>query len=213
MFDRTSDVILPLYMGDRLNINDITFAIHEGSMHVKGIGNPSVVMGYGKANLKGVVIHRFYLQNVHDESKTAMLQCVMDDLIHTTPGFKEILFFVPYAEVCPVSEEEWDFWLSKKDGSIGLNPFQDLQGNIYDRIWIPSTPPWVAPIDFTEEVIDLNNNKATTRHRAMLYGRWIDTSEQSLEYMLVSTDEDEANAKVVIWAGVEIQPSDVRTTQ
>ena len=45
---------------------------------------------------------------------------------------EECKLFMPYDEVYP---EDWDFWLSEKDGYIGLDIFQTKDQTQYFRVW------------------------------------------------------------------------------
>jgi hypothetical protein len=68
-----------------------------------------------------------------------------------------VRWFVEFDKVYPGSEDEWGFWISKIDGSIGLDVFETKPeagqetGVAYNRMWQPGKR-YVFPVPYSEIV-------------------------------------------------------------
>jgi hypothetical protein len=159
------------------------------------------------------VFHRFYL-----ESSKGMH--VLETLSDKHKEVQTCKLFAPLDEVYP---EDWDFWLSPRDGYIGYSEFQIKDGTSYFRVWDDpersvvigeddqgNKITRVPPIEFLETVNldEYGKEREMVRHTGMLYSRRI--SPDLNEFVLVSAVDTEDGASVQIMAGIPLEPMSIK---
>ena len=201
------DKNLPLGLRVRgmVEVPIVDFVLGGDDLKVRHPGTRNTIVAYGSSSLGGATVHRFYLETADD---IYALQVVADN----KNEIEECKLFMPLDEVYPETPEDWDFWLSPEDGSIGLDAFQTKDGILFDRVWAGGGQTGsgevdrVAPVEYTETVYHdpSGNDWESITYLSMLYGRHV--NERVDEYLLVSAVEEEDGAAVQIMAGLGIDP-------
>jgi hypothetical protein len=152
-------------------------------------------------------MHRFYLES---EKTVYMLQVVTDE----RKNLQEIKLFMPFDELYP---DDWDFWLSPRDGYIGMNVFQTKDGVEYFRVWENSGAETVLqddgkggritripPLQFMEKISfdEYGRESEIVKYDSMLYGRHVNDNVD--EYLLVSAVSEQDGASVQLMVGMEL---------
>lgn len=193
---------------DRLNIQkgkvlkyDISpFVLIEGQSEIETPSeNDRYIVSIGKVESnKTPTYYRLY---VNDTSFFNIHRDKIDGSID------ECRYFTKIDEVTPSSEEDWNFWLSDEDGSIGLDVFEDKSGQQYARQWGGLDTKHISPITTKETIDDIK----TVKHRQMLYARSMGLSKPAPEdeFLLLETTEDNEGARVDIFKGIDINPKSV----
>jgi Protein of unknown function (DUF2491) len=116
----------------------------------------------------------------------------------------ECRYFSLLDEVVPSSQEEWAFWLDTAEGAIGWPEFQTKDGKVYTRVWAHGATR-VAPRTLTETLMHATGTTSRVR-QAMLYAAptGVVAPEPPTEYMLVAAAEQEEQAWVEIFAGIDV---------
>lgn len=197
-----------LHIAGSIELEQTPFIIHGDDLNVKSPGKECLIEAYGTFAMHDSTIHRFYLQSATAEDKTAMLQLIVNP--KDNQAVEECRLFCSADEVYPENQDEWGFWLSDDDGSIGWYAFEDKKGTHYDRAWGDSDADRISPQTFTETIyLDrFGENVSTVDHTAMLYGRWINETEGVAEYSLISAEEHNRNEALVhIMFGIDYEPA------
>jgi hypothetical protein len=213
-FERTGpriDANLPLGLRIKgiVETPQVDFILAGDALKVKYPGPGNIVLSYGVFPMGKSMFHRFYL-GASDE--VYMLQIITDE--QKNP--QDCKLFMPYDEVFP---DDWDFWLSERDGYIGYNTFQLQDGTQYFRVWddpereivleqddqgnkITRVPPW----EFLETVYldPWGKQSEMVKHECMLYARAV--NDQVNEFLLVSAAQDNDGASVQIMTGIALEP-------
>lgn len=186
-----------LRIGSLVNIDETLFILNDNAK-LEYPGNSLMVKAFSTMSLIGDKFYRFYLEDietgkecfidVYDEDNVVLFECVDD--------------------VHPIDTEEWDFWLSEEDGSIGYPKFNFIGDDddelAYDRLW-DAGDHQTDPV-LVDEVIFLDSygeNRVEIDHSMMLY---IKNLEHVDAFALLSVEEDGEMASVRVYAGIEINP-------
>jgi hypothetical protein len=78
----------------------------------------------------------------------------------------------------------------------------------FGRSWGGSSASRLAPYQVVESVVNEAGVTTTLRHRMMHYSRSL-TDPKLAEHLLVSAVEGDNVASVVLWLGLDLQPSDL----
>ena len=160
-----------------------------------------LVAGFSEVTIMGQQCFRVLILPEHGDTGSYLLICPMD---------QETLvrWFVNIDEVFPSSNEEWDFWLSDQDGSIGIQQFQSKDGELFDRLWGAPEESLVEPVCFDERLVLSRFDDSETKlieHRSMLYGRAVaDDVWPCDQYVLLSACTEPDGSYVSIDVGVDL---------
>ncbi|MBW1940311.1 MAG: DUF2491 family protein [Deltaproteobacteria bacterium] len=203
------DLPLGLHINGKILLDQTPFLLWEDKMTIVFPGKEQQVAAYGKATIGDSYLHRFYLVSDDGRNQESMLQITCD----IKNDIQECRLFRSMDEVVPESQEDWDFWLSEEDGSIGWQAFESKEGVLYDRAWDDSGDDHVLAIGFEETVHGDSAGEDTLKisHEAMLYGRWINEDDETAEYILLSAEDHGDEAFVHIMAGIDINPASIKT--
>jgi hypothetical protein len=207
------DLPLGLRFNGIVEIPQVDFILGGSELKIKHPGDSNTVLSYGACQIGRSTVRRFYLDA---PGGIYVLQIVTD----SQNAIEECKFFMPYDEVYP---EDWDFWLSDKDGYIGLDVFQTKDGTQYSRVWDNPDARTVVeqddqgkqmtripPVEFLETVYldSFGEKKESVKYDSMLYGRHI--NENVDEYLLLSAVNDKDGASVQIMVGIELEPASIK---
>jgi hypothetical protein len=207
------DLPLGLRFNGIVEIPQVDFILGGRELKITHPGESNTVLSYGTCQIGHSLVRRFYLDS---PAGIYVLQIVTDP----QSRIEECKLFMPYDEVYP---EDWDFWLSNKDGYIGLGLFQTKDGTQYFRVWDnPDTTTVIEqddqgnqmtripPVEFLETVyLDAYGTKTeSVTYDSMLYGRHI--NEQVDEYLLLSAVSEKDGASVQIMVGIELDPASIK---
>ena len=197
-------------IGSSISFDQTPFILYGDKMKITSPGKECIVAAYGKIELAGSVIHRFYLYENQDKENTSFLQIVVD-MHDSNDNFQEITecrLFKIEDEIFPQSEEEWGFWLDEKDGYIGWHSFEDKSGNVYEIAWADDdNADRSEPVYFSETLyIDkYGENISVIDNTAMLYGRMIDEDNDIAELAFISAEESGNDSGFIrIYIGIDI---------
>lgn len=202
---------LGLHIDGKIKLDRTPFLLLKGSgSKTEFPGKELVVRAWGSAKFGNFVIHTFYLTPDDNDEEQSMLRIVTDQ-----EGIAECRLFRTYLVEEPQTSEQWNFWFAETDGSLGLDQFQDKEGNLYQRVWEPDAGSRIKPYRFAETIYA--DRDGTDRFdlslQSMLYGREIvpagDGQDAVYEYMLVDCIEDQASAQVHIKVGLDIEPRSI----
>jgi len=209
------DENLPL--GLRLNgmveISSVDFILGGENLKIRPPASAEVIVSYGRFLIGDVVVHRFYFSS---NETPYMLQVAAD------PGgiIEECKLFMAWDEIYP---QDWDFWLSEKDGYIGLSIFQLKDQTQYFRVWENNereealdqhgdggTITHIPPVQFLETLYydPYGERTETVTYDAMLYGRHLD--QEVDEYLLVAAMNEKDGASVQVMVGMELSPASLK---
>ena len=200
-----------LQMANPLDRN-LPFGLHlDGKIEISSllpdVMNPlftqgaHLVEGFSEVTIMGQECFRVLILPEVGGTGSYLLICQMD---------QETLvrWFVNIDEVFPSSNEEWDFWLSDEDGSIGIQQFQSKEGVLFDRLWGAPEDSIVEPVCFDERLVLNRFDDSETKmieHRSMLYGRAVeDDICPCNQYMLLSACTERGGSYVSIDVGVDL---------
>ncbi|MEI7448122.1 MAG: DUF2491 family protein [Desulfomonile sp.] len=215
--NRTERVDKDLPLGIRFNgiveVPEVDFILAENDLKIRCPRTGEVVLSYGNFPLGRSNVHRFYMES---EDRIYMLQLVND----AKQLIEECKLFMLYDEIYP---EDWGFWLSEKDGYIGLGMFQTKEGTQYFRVWENEDAESVVeeddkgnkltripPVQFIETVYldPYGEQTETVKYDSMLYGRHV--NENVDEYLLVSAVNEKQGASVQIMVGIQLEPASLK---
>jgi hypothetical protein len=138
-------------------------------------------------------------------------------------------------EILPQSSEDWEFWLGswqrdaqgdflrdklgqalrKEWGLIGWPQFR-VDGPpaiMYNRAWSPGTDG-VAPVAYTETILDAQGNTTTVKHEAMEYHRSLtDAADAVTESLLATMVQDSEGASVNLFIGIPLDHQNLKVLQ
>ncbi len=196
------DLPLGLHIGGKIELDETGFLLHGDALKFGFPGKTQLIRAYGHIKLNGPVAHRFYLESESDE------QSMLELVVGPEGNLEETRLFSSLDTIYPADNDEWDFWLSSVDGSIGLSQFETRDGTLYDRAWSDSDAPYVPPVEFAENVFldSHGQDQAQVQHAAMLYGRWVSEADDFAEYTLLSAEEHQDGACVHILVGIDFNP-------
>lgn len=204
------DIGLPLdiHLGGSITLDPTPFLINGEALAMTNPGRNCIVKAYGRCSMAGSMVHRFYMESESDPNLEPMLQ-----IVTSQARIEECRIFTGRDEVFPESAEEWQFWLDESDGYIGWEVFEDKEEHTYDRVWSRETQGRTSPLEFTETVyLDrFGETTVTVNHSAMLYGRIINESDSTAEYLLISAESHSDDTAVVqLSAGIDIIPESLK---
>ncbi len=163
-----------------------------------------IIEGFSEVSLMDYTCFRVMLRQEQDESGSYLWITQKDHEIFAR-------WFVNIDEVFPSSTEEWDFWLSDDDGSIGIQQFQMKDGSLFDRLGGAREDSIVEPVCFDERLVLNRFDDTETKfieHRSMLYGREVgDDVCPCDEYVLLSACSERDGSCVSIDVGVDLDLS------
>jgi hypothetical protein len=207
------DLPLGIRIGGIVEVPQVDFILAGQDLKIKHPGSSNVVSSYGAFPVGDSRVHRFYL----DASNLVYMLQIVTDRQQTV---EECKLFMPYDEVYP---DDWDFWLSEKDGYIGYEIFQDKDGVQYFRVWDNDEGKIVVeddgkgnqitripPKEFIETIYltPFGDENETVKYDSMLYGRNVNANVD--EYLLLSAVNEKDGASVQIMVGIELQPSSIK---
>lgn len=187
-----------IHVDGKIEINAL---LPEQGMSARFIQGAHIVEGFSEFMLMGYCCFRVLIRPEEGGGDSYLL---------ILKKGSEILvrWFVGLDDVYPSSKDEWNFWLSKKDGSIGLQQFQLKEGTLFNRLWGSSEEMFVEPIRFQEKVIldryDSSDCKVVEQC-SMLYGRKVeDEICPCEEYVFLSACTERDGSYVSIDVGVDL---------
>ncbi|MCX5862696.1 MAG: DUF2491 family protein [Desulfomonile sp.] len=210
---KDKDFPLGIRFNGILEIPEVDFILGGIDLKIKRPDSAEVVTSYGTFTVGGSTVHRFYMLS----SETIYLLQIVSDARQT---IEECKFFMAYDEIYP---EDWDFWLSEKDGYIGLGIFQTKDGTQYFRVWenqdaesvVEEDDPGnrltrIPPVQFIETIyMDPYGEKTeTVKYDSMLYGRRVNDAVD--EYLLLSAVNETSGASVQIMVGIELEQASIK---
>lgn len=138
-------------------------------------------------------------------------------------------------EILPQSTEDWEFWLGswqrdaqgnflrdslgkairKEWGLIGWPQFQ-VDGPpaiMYNRAWSPGADG-MAPVAYTETILDAQGHVTTVNHEAMEYARRLtDAADAVTESLLATMVQDSEGASVNLFIGIPLDHQNLKVLQ
>ncbi len=195
-----------IHIGSSIKFDQSPYIVYGDRMNMKSPGKNCIVAAYGKIDLGGSKVHRFYLYDNDNEENTSILQIVFDE---DNSELEECRLFKSQDEIYPKDEDEWGFWLDEEDGSIGWHAFQDKSENVFERVWGNEDSERIDPVCFSETVFldKYGENVSSIENTSMLYGRWIDEDNEMAELAFISVEEsDDESALIQIYTGIDIMP-------
>ena len=207
------DLPLGLRFNAIVEIPEVDFILGGSDLKIKHPGASNSVVSYGAFPIGDSSVHRFYLES---SDTIYMLQIVLD----MKKIVEECKLFMPYDVVYP---EDWGFWLSDKDGYIGLSVFETKDHTQYFRVWENDDAAQVVEEDkdgsrltrvptvqFIEKVYLDPYGEVTEsiKYDSMLYGRHV--NDKVDEYLLLSAVDEKDGASVQIMVGVELQVKSIK---
>jgi hypothetical protein len=207
------DLPLGIRIQGIVEIPEVDFILGGEGLKIKHPGADNVVVSYGAFPVGSSMVHRFYL-NAAD--LVYMLQIVADK----NRSIEECKLFMPYDEIYP---QDWDFWLSDKNGYIGYEIFQTKDGVRYDRVWDNEDNKVVVeqddqgnqitripPLEYMETVYlsPYGDETETVKYDSMLYGRHVNDNVD--EYLLLSAVNEKEGASIQLLVGIDLQPSSIK---
>ncbi|HMK36796.1 MAG TPA: DUF2491 family protein [Desulfomonilaceae bacterium] len=207
------DLPLGLRIRGMVDIPQVDFILAGDALKITYPGPSCIVASYGFIVMGKNMIHRFYLQA---SENVYLLQIVTDD----RKAVQECKLFMTYDEVYP---DDWDFWLSERDGYIGYQMFDTKDGTRYLRVWEDqdaevvveqdgkgNTITRIPPVEFLETVYhdQFGKESETVKNDSMLYGRHVNDTLD--EYLLVSAVNEQDGACVRIMAGIELESTSLK---
>jgi hypothetical protein len=208
-----TDLPLGLRFNAIVEVPEVDFILGGDDLKVKHPGTSNAVLSYGAFPVGDSNVHRFYLES---SDIIYMLQIVTD----MKNIVEECKLFMPYDEVYP---EDWDFWLSDKDGYIGLDIFQTKDQTQYFRVWENDDAKRVVeqdqkgnqitripPVQLTEKLYldPYGEQTEMVKYDSMLYGRHV--NDKVDEYLLLSAVNEKDGASVQIMVGIELQHKSIK---
>jgi len=202
---------LGLRVNGMIEVDEVDFILGGPDLKVKQPKSSEIILSYGRFVIGSSTVHRCYFSS---GDIPYMLQIVVDG---QQGALEECKLFMAHDEIYP---QDWDFWLSEKDGYIGLSVFQIKDGTLYWRVWENDDAQVVVqqdsqgepithipPVQFIETMYydAYGERTETLKHDAMLYGRHV--NQEVDEYLLISAVNERDGASVQIWLGLELSPS------
>jgi hypothetical protein len=206
------DLPLGLRFSGIVGFSEVDFILGGDELKIKYPGEDTIVVSYGKFLVGESMVRRFYLDA---SGRIYVLQVVTD----SKNIIEELKLFMPFDEIFP---SDWGFWLSEKDGYIGLSVFQTKDGAQYFRVWgsdddgtvVEEGPDGkitrVPPLKFSETLYldPFGGESDTVNYESMLYGRHVNDTVD--EYLIVSAVEEKNGASVQIMVGMELAPTSIK---
>ncbi len=172
-----------LSIGRAIAADTMRLRLEEGRLAMKLPPETLVVTGHGVATLDASgLIHRYYSDD-HAMLQTLCVGGISDDCI------REITLYHLWDEFVPGSPAEWAAW-DGQGGRIGAATFE-AEGLRFERVWGEASTAWVAPAEFTEEVIDNEGGRKTIHQKIMPYRREIGPL---VETLLIAVERDIASS-------------------
>ena len=203
---------LGLHLDALIELDQTLFILAgDGQLKLAFPGIRNVVAAMGYMRLDQWIVRHFYLHSERDAEEQSVLRIVTEG--DKNPAVTECRLFRSLDEVYPASNEEWDFWLSEQDGSIGLAQFQTQDGTLYDRLWDADNPARIAPYLFQEKIyLDRYGTQIkSVSHQSMVYGRQAVADPLVNEYILLSLEEENFNeARINILVGIDLEPRAIK---
>lgn len=205
------DLPLGLRFSGMIEVGEVDFILGQPDLKVRRPPNTEVILSCGRFLIGESTAHRFYFSSA---DTPYMLQVVTRGNDGT---IEECKLFMAHDEIYP---QDWDFWLSERDGYIGLSVFQLKDGTLYWRVWENDDAQVVVqqdaqgepvthipPVQFIETMYydAYGDRNETLKHDAMLYGRHVNQDVD--EYLLISAVNERDGASVQIWLGLELSPT------
>ena len=179
---------------------DITTLLPEG-MDPLFTQGAHIVEGFSEVTIMGQQCFRVLIFPEDGGSGSYLLICQMEQETF-------VRWFVNIDEVFPSSNEDWDFWLSDQDGSIGIQQFQSKDGVLFERLWGAPEESIIEPVCFDERLVLNRFDDSETKlveHRSMLYGRAVaDDVWPCDEYVLLSACSECDGSYISIDVGVDL---------
>jgi Protein of unknown function (DUF2491) len=187
-----------------LSMVPVVLAEAAGSLIKSDMPSDHKIVADGEMSVFGIQYLRAYLSN----GDGAFIQFAMRG-----DKVAETRFYKPYAEVIPVSSDDWAFWIGQENGYIGAPMVQSKEEDgllPYYRTWSQSDRR-IDPIIAVEHILDAAGTRSSLRHSMMHYARTLAAApNQSLaEYLLVSVVETPSGASVNFWLGMDIAEADL----
>jgi len=205
------DLPLGLRFNGMVEVDEVDFILGQPDLKVVRPSNAEVILSYGRFLMGASTVHRCYFSSA---DTPYMLQIVTGG---SSGALEECKLFMAHDEIYP---QDWDFWLSEREGYIGLSIFQIQDGTLYWRVWEnegaqaivqqdsqDESVTHIPPVQFIETMyFDAYGDRSETlKHDAMLYGRHV--NENVDEYLLISAVNEKDGASVQIWLGLELSPT------
>ncbi len=204
---------LGLRLSGMIEIGAVDFILGGENLKIRPPASAEVILSYGRFPIGSVTVHRSYFAS---EGTPYMLQVAAD----SRGGIEECKLFMAYDEIYP---HDWDFWLSEKDGYIGLSVFQLKDQTQYFRVWQNdesqavleqdsdgNSITHIPPVQFLETLYydPYGERTETVKYDAMLYGRQVNQDVD--EYLLVSAVNEKDGASVQVMVGLELSPASLK---
>lgn len=221
-----SRVPLGMHQGSLVDLPDVDIALAQadGSIIRPPVGQQIVtaVGTYRKWNLE---IFNCYLGD-----GLSYIQLITKD-----GKITEARLWCSRDEILPQTSEDWEFWLGswQKDsngdflrdklgnairrewGLIGWPQFQ-VDGPpaiMYNRAWSPGADG-VAPVAYTETILDSKGHMTLVEHEAMEYARRLtDAADAVTESLLATMVQDPEGASVNVFIGIPLDHQNLKVLQ
>jgi Protein of unknown function (DUF2491) len=175
-------------------VTKVTPPAEGGVVSIEALG----LVRDGASPRGGVALHRLYLPHRDSFFQLHLGASGQPD---------ECRYFSLLDQIMPAGRDDWAFWLDPAQGMIGWPEFQTKDGKVYGRAWAPGTSR-VPPRDQIETLRDVSGERSRTLH-AMLYAGDTGAAPPApgTEYILVQVIEQDDQAWVEVYAGIDINPA------
>ena len=202
--DEELDTPLNLRIGAAVDIDTLSFRIHQDDLHLKMPEVTLLVAAQGYVDLgDDSYLHRFY------GGDNTMIQVMTVDGAEDQ-HVEEITLYMPYQSYYPSNDAEWAQWLAN-GGKFGALKYTMEDGTEYDRLWFDTTPGHAEPVQFTEYIYEdpESDNCREQFQKAMLFGRNLQADKKN-EYLLLTVESYDDEETVELYVGVDIELSQIK---
>jgi hypothetical protein len=200
---------LGLRIESKISINPI---LPESGLLTEFSTGEYVVIGFSKTTVVGSTCYRIQLSSeAGGEDEPPMYLWIFQDAKGVL-----IRWFKNVDTVTPETPSDWDFWLSEKDGNIGLSTFQanDDKKTMYHRAWEKGSETRIPPVEY-RETLHFDRYDSTDveqiSHQAMLYSRKVeDEILPREEHILISSTKCDGQSRITVDVGVDLDATDIK---
>lgn len=202
---------LGLKINNVIELPTTKFVLGKGQFLSENPGKKHYVTGYSKVQMFDDSYCRFYLSS-DDGEKTSVLE-----VLHEGDKVLACTLFQEYDEIEPECAEDWEAWLNDRDGMIGdliFNVLQDDEEIPFHRVVASDHEERIEPESFSERVITdpFDSQGIFFRNQGMFYVRDVQAGRrEETEQLFLTCEENNNEAKIRIFVGVEIEPTTIKT--
>ena len=157
----------------------------------------------GNTTIVGIATHQ-------DDSNTD-LYLNDEDFVRLYDNKRSARLFSLIDQVIPANEQDWDQWLNDSTGIMGSATFMTPDNTEWARTVFPDNANRVKPETHLETYTD-NDSVKSRRFAETLYKRdtGFGNGFAGVEYLLVRIRQTSDDASIDIYAGVDVNPSDLK---